>query len=158
MTLPDGTTQEVLAPVVYLSRAHAGDLQLTGSLMSGENIRLTTQGSMENSGTLLAANHLIVTAQDLVNRGQLEAGGDAALTASHDFTNQGSISATRVAILAGNDATFQSTTRDTAGLTGTATRLDTISTVTADQLTVAAGRDLSLQGAQIKGGTWTCRR
>ena len=35
VTLPDGTTQTVLAPVVYLAHAHANDLKPTGALIAG---------------------------------------------------------------------------------------------------------------------------
>ena len=161
VTLPGGRTEQVLVPVVYLTRANATDLKPSGALVSAENINLVSSGTLRNAGTLQAGNRMVLSAKDLVNAGNLrvtgstdsERGaseGSATLLASHDFTNQGSINASRVAILAGNDATFQTTTLNTAGLTGSATQLARVSTVSADQLTVQADRDVSLQGAQIE--------
>src|SRR4029077_16868584 len=48
--LPDGSTSSVLAPVVYLTRAGAGDIAPSGALISGKDIDLTINGSLDNGG------------------------------------------------------------------------------------------------------------
>ncbi|WP_211697319.1 beta strand repeat-containing protein, partial [Paraburkholderia aspalathi] len=40
VTLPDGSTQQVLAPVVYLAHTHANDLQPTGALIAADDVEI----------------------------------------------------------------------------------------------------------------------
>jgi filamentous hemagglutinin len=52
VTLPDGSTERVLAPQVYV-RVGEQDLRADGTLMAGSSVRLQLQGDLGNSGTIL---------------------------------------------------------------------------------------------------------
>ena len=49
VTLPDGSTQKVLAPQVYLL-PRTGDLKADGTLIAGQSLTLRS-GELSNSGT-----------------------------------------------------------------------------------------------------------
>lgn len=55
VTLPDGSTQRVLAPVVYLGQAHANDLQPTGALIAADNVEIHATGSVAIAASSRAA-------------------------------------------------------------------------------------------------------
>ncbi|CAI8694523.1 hypothetical protein EMIT0111MI5_250001 [Burkholderia sp. IT-111MI5] len=52
VTLPDGSTTHVLAPVVYMSQTHANDLQPTGALIAADDVEIHTTGSTTNTGVI----------------------------------------------------------------------------------------------------------
>ncbi|AIY40132.1 Putative large exoprotein involved in heme utilization or adhesion of ShlA/HecA/FhaA family [Collimonas arenae] len=153
VTLPDGTQTQVLAPVVYLARADASDLKPTGALISGQNIDLKINGTLANGGTLQASNNMIVQATDITNTGNIRntgTDGTTVLVAQNDILNNGgSISGHRVGILAGRDVTLATDTVSASSRQGTNIGLSTVASVTADQLSISAGRDLTVQAAQI---------
>ncbi|ALU91055.1 filamentous hemagglutinin protein [Herbaspirillum rubrisubalbicans M1] len=153
VTLPDGTQTSVLAPVVYLSRASTEDIKPTGTLISGKDIDLTVNGTLDNGGTLLASNSMIVRATDIKNTGTIQGNattGDVGLVASNDVFSSGTISGNRVGILAGRDVTLASTTSSNLAANGLNTKVDQVSTVKAGQLAVQAGRDINAVAASIQ--------
>lgn len=142
--LPDGSTQHVLAPKVYLTRLHEADLRPTGALIAADviDIRLAEQkqpeaniweqvtpqpladGSLTNSGSIRANSYLSIDAKDIVNRGgNISSGGSLSLNASNDIRNQsGSISGRNVSLNAGRDIVSERITEvinGTFGGTGT---------------------------------------
>jgi filamentous hemagglutinin len=153
VTLPDGSHTQVLAPVVYLTRADAGDLSPTGALISGKNIDLTINGTLKNGGTLQASNNMIIQATDIANTGDIRStgkDGTVLLVAQNDVLNNGgSISGHRVGVLAGRDVTIGTDAISATGVQGTNTVLGRVASVTADQLSIQAGRDLNLVAAAV---------
>ncbi|MFC5474728.1 hemagglutinin repeat-containing protein [Paraherbaspirillum soli] len=153
VTLPDGSHTQVLAPVVYLTRADAGDIAPTGALISGKDIDLKLNGSLNNGGTLQASNNLIVHADDIANSGNIRStakDGNTVLVAQNDILNNGgNISGHRVGILAGRDVTMNTNTVSASSKNGTNIGLGPVASINADQLSVQAGRDLNLAAAAV---------
>jgi len=169
ITLADGSTQQVLAPVLYLSKLRGEDVKPTGALIAADTIHLQLHGSLDNAGTLNANKQLIINAgQDINNRlGTLNSQGDTLLMAGRDINNQsGTIGADRLAMLAGRDIRLEtltnSSTNNTAqsrisplltgnhtGTSSTQIALDRISTIQAGTVTAQAQRDLDVSAAVI---------
>ncbi|AMP12003.1 hemagluttinin repeat family protein [Collimonas arenae] len=153
VTLPDGSHAQVLAPVVYLTRADAGDLSPTGALISGKDIDLTINGTLKNGGTLQASNNMIIQATDIANTGDIRStgkDGTTILVAQNDVLNNGgSISGHRVGVLAGRDVTMGTDAISATSVQGTNTVLGRVASVTADQLSIQAGRDVNLVAAAV---------
>ncbi|WP_211464584.1 hemagglutinin repeat-containing protein [Collimonas silvisoli] len=153
VTLPDGSHTQVLAPVVYLTRADAGDLSPTGALISGKDIDLTINGTLKNGGTLQASNNMIIQATDIANTGNIRStgkDGTTILVAQNDVLNNGgSISGHRVGVLAGRDVTMGTEAISATSVQGTNTVLGRVASVNADQLSIHAGRDLNLVAAAV---------
>ncbi|MFJ2990942.1 hemagglutinin repeat-containing protein [Collimonas sp. NPDC087041] len=153
VTLPDGTHTQVLAPVVYLTRADASDISPTGALISGKDIDLKVNGTLQNGGTLQASNNMIIQATDIANTGDIRstgANGATILVAQNDVLNNGgSISGHRVGILAGRDVTMSTDAISATSVQGTNTVLGPVASVTADQLSIQAGRDINLAAVSV---------
>ncbi|MEX6584899.1 beta strand repeat-containing protein, partial [Ralstonia solanacearum] len=66
VTLPDGSTQQVLAPVVYLAHTHANDLQPTGALIAADDVQIHAVGSATNSGVIKGGTQTVITATDII--------------------------------------------------------------------------------------------
>ena len=164
VTLPDGSKQQVLAPVVYLAHTHANDLQPTGALIAADNVEIHAVGSAVNSGVIKGGTQTVVTATDIVNRagsiGSDKTNGTTLVQATHDIVNaSGEITGNRVAVLAGHDL-INTTLVDANGAraasgdskvsTSLLGRQGTIAS-TGDML-VQAGNDLTVHGANISAG------
>ncbi|RQR43495.1 filamentous hemagglutinin N-terminal domain-containing protein [Burkholderia sp. Bp9131] len=164
VTLPDGTTQQVLAPVVYLAHTHANDLQPTGALIAADDVEIHATGSANNSGTIKGGSQTVVMATDILNRGgsigSSNSNGTTVVSATNNVVNaSGTISGNRVAVLAGNDI-INTTLVDTKGVsavsgdskvnTGLLGQQGTIAS-TGDMM-VSAGHDLDVHGANITAG------
>ncbi|WP_197387260.1 hemagglutinin repeat-containing protein [Ralstonia pseudosolanacearum] len=162
VTLPDGSTQQVLAPVVYLAHTHANDLQPTGALIAADDVEIHAVGSATNSGVIKGGTQTVITATDIINRGGTIASdkthGTTVVSASHDILNaSGEISGNRVAAQAGHDivnTTLVDTVQASSGNSKVSTTLlgrqGTIA-ATGDLL-VQAGNDLTVRGANVTAG------
>ncbi|VXC48171.1 Contact-dependent inhibition of growth factor CdiA [Enterobacterales bacterium 8AC] len=157
--------QTVMVPKVYLSPK---DVTLNnGSVISGKNVTLTA-GNVTNSGsTLTAQNTLTLDSQNSIrnlNAGLLNAGGNLQLSALGDINNIGStISGNRVALesVGGsiNNLTLAETNSFSArgpngefvGFTDT-TLGNTASITSLDSLSLSAGKDIRLTGANLSAG------
>ncbi|MHA7845174.1 hemagglutinin repeat-containing protein [Serratia sp. D1N4] len=157
--------QTVMVPKVYLSPK---DVTLNnGSVISGKNVTLTA-GNVTNSGsTLTAQNALTLDSQNSIsnlNAGLLNAGGNLQLSALGDINNIGStISGNRVALesFGGsiNNLTLAETNSFSArgpngefvGFTDT-TLGNTASITSLDSLSLSAGKDIRLTGANLSAG------
>ena len=117
VTLPDGSTQQVLAPQVYVP-AQAMALQANGALISGRSVALSASGDVNNNGTLQATGGLAIDATNVHNNalGVMQ-GQTVQLTASNDITNIGGTVRANDAIVAqaGRDIVVGSTTSDIIG-------------------------------------------
>ncbi|MEA9982617.1 filamentous hemagglutinin N-terminal domain-containing protein, partial [Herbaspirillum sp. RTI4] len=178
ITLTDGTQQRVLAPVVYLARAKAADLPPTGALIAADNINLKVHGTLNNGGTLQANQQLQTTATDILNSGTIRStgkNGSVVLIAQNDLLNRGGeLSGQRIAILAGRDIVLDSPTSHSSVVAARAKRHDVFgqeiesedggytkgfssdhtaiartSTLTAGDLHLQSGRDLTANAVQI---------
>ncbi|KAF3999094.1 hemagglutinin repeat-containing protein [Glaciimonas immobilis] len=151
VTLPDGSNQQVFAPVVYLAKGNAAEARPTGALISADTMDLS-YGNLHNAGTLQGNTRLIVNATNIDNRGTMLASGkdgQVVLTAQNDLTSSGTIRGKRVGMLAGNNLTMISEVEQITGITGDHTGITQVATIRADQLSMQAGHDINLQGAYI---------
>nr|WP_322786961.1 hemagglutinin repeat-containing protein [Paraburkholderia ginsengisoli] len=164
VTLPDGTTQQVLAPVVYLAQTHANDLQPTGTLISADDVEIHATGSAVNSGVIKGGTQTVISATDILNRGgtiaSSGANGTTVVSATSDVVNaSGQITGNRVAVLAGNNI-VNTTLVDTMGVSNAAGESKVNTTLLGAQgtiastgdMVIAAGNDLTVHGANITAG------
>ncbi|WP_027022727.1 hemagglutinin repeat-containing protein, partial [Conchiformibius steedae] len=64
VTLPDGSTQTVLVPKVYVV-ARSGDIKPTGAFISANDLRLNASGTLANSGSLNARKVMVLDVENL---------------------------------------------------------------------------------------------
>ncbi len=164
VTLPDGSTQQVLAPVVYLAQTHANDLQPDGALIAADDVEIHATGNATNSGVIKGGTQTVVTATNITNRaGTISSSatnGTTVVSATNDVINaSGQITGNRVAVLAGHDI-VNTTLVDTVGVSNAAgdskvntTLLGAQGSITSTgDLLVGAGNDLLVHGANISAG------
>ena len=176
VALPSGGTTKVLAPQVYLSQLHAGDLKPSGALLAAEAIDINTSGTLMNSGTIRSTSATNIAAQDIMNLGgTIGSSGTINLQAVNDIVNRsGKIAGNNVNLTAGRDVINERTAKETTTTVVATTSkkngpFDTIqSTVAgnssntelgletgitaADGLNITAGRDISIVAANLKAG------
>jgi filamentous hemagglutinin len=115
VSLPDGSTQQVLVPQLY-ARVKPGDLDGSGALLSGNDVSLAVSNDLTNSGHITGRTLTQLTADNLNNSGFI--GGDKVdLRARADINNiggtlQGGCSLTAIA---GRDLNSISTLGGSAG-------------------------------------------
>ena len=112
VTLADGSSQQVIAPQVYLRRPIGGDLQPNGALMAGSDVQIKTEHDLVNSGVIAGKAVTVDAGGDLLNQGGRVSGQDIWMRASNDLQNlSGVITATgpgaKIALLAGRDIVLQ---------------------------------------------------
>lgn len=155
VTLPDGSTQQVLVPQVYLRQPQAGDLSPTGALMSASNVYIKSTGDLVNSGTMQGDIVTLLSDADIVNQGSVR-GADIYARASNDLKNiGGTISGdanSAIGLSAGRDIVLQTTTQASSTLDGSSTRtnVDRIATVQGGTVSFDAARDIVAQGAALQ--------
>ena len=176
VTLPNGTTERVLAPQLYLSRLHDADLKPTGALIAANNISITASDSLANSGTIQGGESTVLSAKDITNQGGvIGSQGFTLLKADNDILNlSGNINGQNVGLAAGRDIVNQRTSRGItrtvamgqgrgtgSGLFGQVPVMGTANSTefgpdasisATNLLSINAGRDLSLIAANIKSG------
>ena len=150
VTLADGSTQEVLAPQVYL-RTNRVQVTGQGTLIAGNNVAFQTAQDIVNSGTIAARNNVVINARDIDNQSGRIAANNVALTAAQDINNNGgNINGNTSATLrAGRDIKIHSTTVDTANATTTGSNINRTASVTGGDVTIAAARDVTANAATI---------
>lgn len=164
VTLPDGSTQQVLAPVVYLAHANANDLQPTGALIAADDVEIHATGSATNSGVIKGGTQTVISATNIVNRGgsigSSTDSGTTVIAATNDVVNaSGRITGNRVAVLAGHDI-VNTTLADTVGVSSSAGNSKVSQSLVGAQgtiastgdMVIAAGNDLMVHGASIAAG------
>ncbi|WP_164741265.1 hemagglutinin repeat-containing protein [Achromobacter spanius] len=150
ITLPDGTTETVLVPQVYLL-VREGDLKGDGTLMAGRDVKLAADGDINNSGTIGARDATVMTAANIVNQaGGLIQGAVVNLAAREDLTNLVSlIKGDNVALSAGRDIALTSTSASENNGATWGSYISGVSRVDAGNLSMQAGRDLTMTAAQV---------
>ncbi|MBW3918931.1 filamentous hemagglutinin N-terminal domain-containing protein [Neisseria meningitidis] len=153
--LPDGGTQTVLVPQVYV-RVKNGDIDGKGALLSGSNTQINVSGSLKNSGTIAGRNALIINTDTLDNIGGRIHAQKSAVTATQDINNIGGILSAEQTLLlnAGNNINSQSTAASSQNTQGSSTYLDRIAGIyiTGTEkgvLAAQAGKDINIIASQI---------
>ncbi|WP_081061468.1 hemagglutinin repeat-containing protein [Burkholderia territorii] len=148
VTLPDGSEQTVLVPQVYL-RANAADVTGEGTIVSGKNVTIDSDGAYKNAGTIASRDVTIIRADSIENRGTVT-GDTVSASAKKDLHNLGGlVQGNAVALSAGRDLDLTTTTRSATTKSGSATGIDRVSTINAGTLQAVAGRDLNANAAAI---------
>ncbi|MGC3986774.1 MAG: hemagglutinin repeat-containing protein [Pseudorhodoferax sp.] len=91
VTLPDGSTQDVLAPRLYLAHLGEGTVRPHGALVTGDDVRLQGQDILNRGGVIGQASTgrtVLVASRDIVNQGGTVQGRDVALVAARDVRNE----------------------------------------------------------------------
>ncbi|BEP54055.1 MULTISPECIES: hemagglutinin repeat-containing protein [unclassified Variovorax] len=151
VTLPDGTTQRVLVPQVYV-RVRPGDIDGAGALLSADTTIIKSSGDVVNTGTIAGRSLVKIDAENVSNLGGRIAGGNVGINARNDLSNiGGTISAQDAAVLtAGRDINIQTTTQSASNGN---TAIDRIAGVYVTNpggvLIASAGRDVNLIGAVL---------
>ena len=161
VTLPDGSSQRVLVPQVYV-RVQAGDIDGAGTLLAGRELNLNLAGDLSNTGTMAGRTVMALTAENVNNLGGRISGNAVGITARTDLNNLGGQidAANSLNIAAGRDLNIASTT--TALTTTTSTVGPTVSSFSGidrvaglyitnpgGTLVASAGRDLNLVAGVI---------
>lgn len=166
VTLPDGSTQQVLVPQVYAT-VKAGDLDGSGALLAGKTVGLNLSGDLTNSGRINGQQSTQILAENINNLGGLIQGNDVVLQARTDINNIGGVVAGQQSLVAtaGRDINAITTTRSAESAGGDFARntLDRVAGLYVQQpdgtLTLQAGRDVNLTAAQVvnsgEGGSTT---
>lgn len=156
VTLPDGSTQRVLVPQVYLRRPADQDLQPSGALIAANDVLIQTPDSLVNSGTISGNTVTALAGGDIVNQGGRISGQDILMHANNDLKNLSGVIAgtgadSTVTLLAGRDIVLQTQTLKTSNIDGTSSRTNVqrIATVQGGDIRLDAGRDLVAQGASV---------
>ncbi|UVH55055.1 hemagglutinin repeat-containing protein [Variovorax paradoxus] len=151
VTLPDGSTQQVLVPQVYV-RVRPGDIDGSGALLSADATIIKSTGDVTNKGTIAGRSLVSITADNVNNLdGGRIAGGVVGVTARTDLNNiGGSITAQDAVVLAaGRDINIKTTTSSA----GTTTGIDRVAGVYVTNpggvLVASAGRDANIVGAAL---------
>ncbi len=154
VTLPNGETARVLVPQLYV-HVREDDLQGSGTLIAGNNVKLTLSGELANAGTIAGRRIVSLTAENVRNLGGEIRGVDVGVSARTDLDNIGgrikadnSLSAT-----AGRDLTVASTLSAQTNQQGSRTNVDRVAGLyvsgNGGTLVAAAGHDLRINGAAI---------
>ncbi|EGO62720.1 hemagglutinin repeat-containing protein [Acetonema longum] len=170
--------QKVWVPVVYLAGARDMELRPDGALIAAKEIDITTTGNLTNSGSI-KADKLLLNVQNLTNRGGLLSGADTLqITATNNILNQsGRIAGGDLLLSAGGDiknetltttlTAEQASPQPAKGLStrfgiGQQTASNSEHTTTlvhqagsieaTGNLTLTAGQDISMNGAQAVAG------
>lgn len=168
--LPDGTSQHVLAPQVYLTRLHEADLKPGGALIAADVVEISgtgrsksglaqadvaRNGLFNNSGTIRAGSILSINANDIINRGgRISSDGSASLQAGNDIFNQsGNISGQSVSLAAGRDIVSERLVEPASSGSFTTTLIHGAAGINAtDSLDISAGRDVAFAGSDVNTG------
>lgn len=147
--------QKVLVPIVYLSKVRQEELQPSGALITADQVSINTTGDITNSGVIKGNTVTDLTADNIVNRGGRIEGSSLTLDAQQDILNQsGTITGDQVLLKAERDIKNETLTSPMSGNNGTkSSTTHQVATISAGKdLTVDAGRDITISGAQVSAG------
>lgn len=156
VTLPDGSTQKVLVPQVYV-RVQPGDIDGSGALLAGNQVNIDGKGSkLTNTGTIAGREVVSINASTVDNLNGRISGGQVGIKAQQDINNVGgTIDARDKLVLdAGGSINVVTTTQSTTGgFMSSGTNIDRVAglyvTGSKGVLVASAGNDINLVGAQI---------
>ena len=158
VTLPDGSTTQALAPVVYLAQSRAEALTPSGAIITADQIDLRASGDITNSGRIAGGERVSLAANNITNRGgSIDSQGTTVVSANTDVVNaSGSISGKAVGVSAGRDIR-NVTLVDVDGVKATAGASTATNTLvgkagviaSTGDLAMAAGRDVQVSGGLV---------
>ncbi|MCR8961061.1 hemagglutinin repeat-containing protein [Variovorax sp. S2] len=150
VTLPDGSTQRVLVPQVYV-RVRPGDIDGSGALLSADAAIIKSSGDVTNTGTIAGRSLVKIDAENVNNLGGRIVGGGIGINARNDLNNIGGSITARdaVALTAGRDINIQTTTQSASGNTAIDRIAGVYVTNPGGTLVASAGRDANLVGAAL---------
>ena len=157
VSLPDGSTQTLLVPKVYVV-ARKGDVNTAGALISAEQISLTGLERMLNNGTVAGRRVVDLGAKSIDNDGQIR-GGSVRLRAAQDINlTGGSVIAENILQLQAENIRLRSTTATGGDRQNGNTTVDRVAGlyVTAPEggiLQVQAGKRLQADAALISNSS-----
>lgn len=158
VTLPDGSSQRVLVPQVYV-RVRPGDIDGSGALLSAKTLTIKGGeddkglGDLVNTGTIAGRQLVSIHADNVRNLGGRIVGDSVGIAARNDLDNiGGSIEARNAAVLtAGHDINLRSTTSTQTSAQGSRTNLDRVAGVYVTNpggtLIASAGHDTNIVGS-----------
>ena len=160
VTLPNGTSQKVLVPQVYLSRLTRDDLTPDGAVISANDIQMVTP-ELSNSGRMIAGSRIDLASINLTNSGTIQStqtDSVTTLSALNDLTNAGgTLGGGTLNLSAGNNLinradSVERTTALAGGqlnetVVGNLGRL-----VASGDATLSAGQNLLFQGGELSAG------
>lgn len=119
VSLADGSKQSVLVPQVYV-RVQPGDVDGSGALLAGREVKLDLTGDATNSGSIAGRNLVQLNANNIQNMGGNVSGAAVALRAEQDIDNiGGQIQVESAALLsAGRDINLRTTTQSSTNKVG----------------------------------------
>ncbi|MDR6891032.1 MULTISPECIES: DUF637 domain-containing protein, partial [Variovorax] len=150
VTLPDGSTQKVLVPQVYV-RVRPGDINGNGAVLSAETVKIKGSGDLVNTGTIAGRSLVKIDTDNIHNLGGRISGGSVDLKAITDVNNIGGTIDARdsLKIEAGRDINVRTTTQTN----GFNTNVDRVAglyvTNPGGTLVASAGHDVNLIGGII---------
>ncbi|MDB5936595.1 MAG: hypothetical protein JWQ01_3939, partial [Massilia sp.] len=160
--LPDGSTQTVLVPKVYLAPGRSRATQPGAALVSGASVDIRTDEGIVNRGGVIDAGKgaaVLVSNQDIVNQGGSIRGGAVLLAAARDVRNE-SLAITQSYASSQTSGSYTSLSNQaviTAGgllqISAGRDLIDVAGTVGAGSANVSAARDVSL-GTLQTGSTY----
>ncbi|WP_432726181.1 filamentous hemagglutinin N-terminal domain-containing protein [Variovorax sp. W6] len=152
VTLPDGTTQRVLVPQVYV-RVRPGDIDGSGALLAGNQVKIDGKdNNLVNTGTIAGRQLVSINANTIDNLGGRISGGQVGLKAQLDINNLGGVIDARdkLTLEAGRDINVRTTTASgPLGNTGIDRVAGLYVTNPGGTLVASAGRDINLVGAIV---------
>ncbi|WP_235505085.1 DUF637 domain-containing protein [Variovorax sp. Root318D1] len=160
VTLPDGSTQRVLVPQVYV-RVRPGDIDGSGALLAGNQVRIDGKdNNLVNTGTIAGRQLVSINANTIDNLGGRISGGQVGLKAQVDINNLGGTIDARdkLTLDAGRDINVRTTTASGAFGNQNVDRVAGLYvTNPGGTLVASAGHDVNLVGAVItnQGGGLT---
>ncbi|WP_422650517.1 hemagglutinin repeat-containing protein [Cupriavidus sp. H18C1] len=160
VTLPDGTTQSVLVPKLYLAQANTVNLNDTGALVTGKSVSIDASGNADNSGRIVGDVATQVLGNSIVNRGTIGgSGSNTVVQAALDVLNKGgTITGKDTVVAAGRDVvneTHAITALRTLsnGYSAGGTGVGAVGTISSSGTTaVLAGRDINMNGGRVDAG------
>jgi filamentous hemagglutinin len=160
--LPDGSSQKVLVPKLYL-KAQSDDLDGSGALLSGKDIKLNLTGDLTNSGAIAGSKLVSLYAANIHNLSGRVSGGELQIVAQQDLNNfGGSISAgADLQVKAGRDINIESTTQNTQSTMGSRTSIDRVAGLYVSSpnggiggtLVASAGRDMHIVAGVVSNSS-----
>ncbi|MET3442248.1 filamentous hemagglutinin [Variovorax paradoxus] len=150
VTLPDGSTQKVLVPQVYV-RVRPGDINGNGAVLSADTLKIKGTGDLVNTGTIAGRSLVKIDADNIHNLGGRISGGSVDLKATTDVNNIGGTIDARdsLTIEAGRDINVRTTTQTNGFITNVDRVAGLYVTNPGGTLVASAGHDVNLIGAIV---------
>ena len=162
VAMPDGSAQKALVPKLYI-KAQSGDLDVSGTLLAGRDIKFNLEGDLTNSGNIASHNSVSISAENIFNLGGQIKGSDLKLSTQKDLHNMGGnfVASSNLLMNAGRDIDIQSTTQNTQTSMGSRTGIDRLAGIyvsgsngyAGGSLIANAGRDINIVAGVVNNAS-----